>query len=133
MLAITAAAAEGVESFAVVHDSYGTLAADCAVLVRNAKQSFARLYTTNDMLGSFYTQFRAQGGDAIPDPPTKGTLDVNGVLHVVYHVGHVDMFSSSDQAAIIGSLVLAPLVALVLLAVVRAPASARAPVVEQPV
>ena len=44
---------------------------------------------------------------------------VNGVLHVVYHVGHVDMFSSSDQVAIIGSLVLAPVVALVLLVVVR--------------
>ena len=49
---------------------------------------------------------------------------VNGVLHVVYHVGHVDMFSSSDQVAIIGSLVLAPVVALVLLVVVRGPASA---------
>jgi hypothetical protein len=44
---------------------------------------------------------------------------VNGVLHVVYHVGHVDMFSSSDQVAIIGSLVLAPLVAVVLLATFR--------------
>jgi fructose-specific phosphotransferase system IIC component len=44
---------------------------------------------------------------------------VNGVLHVVYHIGHVDMFSSSDQGAIIGSLVLAPLVAVVLLATVR--------------
>ena len=44
---------------------------------------------------------------------------VNGVLHVVYHVGHVDMFSSGDQVAIIGSLVLAPVVALVLLATVR--------------
>jgi len=58
---------------------------------------------------------------------------VNGVLHVVYHVGHVDMFSSSDQVAIIGSLVLAPIVALVLLMVVRAPATTRAPAVEQSV
>ena len=52
---------------------------------------------------------------------------VNGVLHVVYHVGHVDMFSSSDQVAIIGSLVLAPVVAVVLLATFRgvsAPSSA---------
>jgi hypothetical protein len=44
---------------------------------------------------------------------------VNGVLHVVYHVGHVDMFSSSDQIAIIGSLALAPVVAVVLLATFR--------------
>jgi hypothetical protein len=44
---------------------------------------------------------------------------VNGVLHVVYHLGHVDMFSSGDQIAIIASLALAPVVALVLLATVR--------------
>jgi hypothetical protein len=44
---------------------------------------------------------------------------VNGVLHVVYHLGHTDMFSSGDQIAIIGSLVLAPVIALVLLATVR--------------
>ena len=56
---------------------------------------------------------------------------VNGVLHVVYHVGHVDMFSSGDQVAIIGSLVLAPVVALVLLVAVRGgtePAPAVGPV-----
>jgi uncharacterized YccA/Bax inhibitor family protein len=44
---------------------------------------------------------------------------VNGVLHVVYHAGHVDMFSTGDQVAIIASLVLAPLVAIVLLATFR--------------
>ena len=49
---------------------------------------------------------------------------VNGVLHVVYHVGHVDMFSSSDQVAIIGSLLLAPIVAILLLLTVRESAPA---------
>jgi len=44
---------------------------------------------------------------------------VNGVLHVVYHAGHVDMFSSGDQVGIIASLVLAPVIALVLLVTVR--------------
>ena len=44
---------------------------------------------------------------------------VNGVLHVVYHVGHVDMFSTGDQIGIIASLVLAPVIALVLLVTVR--------------
>jgi hypothetical protein len=57
---------------------------------------------------------------------------VNGVLHVVYHVGHVDMFSTGEQVAIITSLLLAPLVALVLLATLRASTApaARAPVIE---
>lgn len=48
---------------------------------------------------------------------------VNGVLHVVYHARHLDMFSSSDGAAVIGSLVLAPVLAVVLLALTRARAS----------
>ena len=48
---------------------------------------------------------------------------VNGVLHVVYHARHLDMFSSSDGAAVIGSLVLAPVLAVVLLALTRPRAS----------
>ncbi len=44
---------------------------------------------------------------------------VNGVLHVVYHARHADMFGTGDQVAVLGSLVLAPLVAAVLLLVVR--------------
>ena len=46
---------------------------------------------------------------------------VNGVLHVVYHAGHVDMFASSDQVAILASLVLAPVVAVVLLLATAVP------------
>ncbi len=52
---------------------------------------------------------------------------VNGVLHVVYHVGHVGMFSSGDQVAIIGSLVLAPVVAIVLLVTFRGVPAASVP------
>jgi hypothetical protein len=44
---------------------------------------------------------------------------VNGVLHVVYHAGHVDMFSTSDQVAILATLALAPVVAVVLLVSTR--------------
>ena len=44
---------------------------------------------------------------------------VNGVLHVVYHARHLDPFSSSDGAAVIGSLVLAPIIAVVLLVLTR--------------
>ena len=57
---------------------------------------------------------------------------VNGVLHVVYHVGHVGMFSSGDQVAIIGSLVLAPVVAVVLLATFRGVPAASVPLERVP-
>ncbi|MEO6468973.1 MAG: hypothetical protein ABIP21_07715 [Acidimicrobiia bacterium] len=40
---------------------------------------------------------------------------VNGGLHVVYHARHLDRYSSSDATAIMVSLALAPLLAMVLL------------------
>lgn len=44
---------------------------------------------------------------------------VNGVLHVVYHARHLDMFSSGDGAAIMVSLALGPIVAVALLLMTR--------------
>ena len=41
---------------------------------------------------------------------------VNGGLHVFYHARHLDMFPTSDAAAIMVSLGLGPIVAVVLLA-----------------
>ena len=41
---------------------------------------------------------------------------VNSGLHVLYHARHLDMYSSSDATAIMVSLALAPVVAVVLLA-----------------
>ena len=53
---------------------------------------------------------------------------VNGVLHVVYHARHLDMFSSGDGAAIMVSLALGPIIAVALLlmtrSTTRAPAAA---------
>jgi hypothetical protein len=42
---------------------------------------------------------------------------VNGVLHVVYHGANLDPFASSDQVAIMSSLILPVVVAAVLLVV----------------
>jgi DNA-directed RNA polymerase len=82
MLTVSQAAAEGVEAFAMIHDSYGTLPADCGVLARCCRQSFVRLYTMQDVVHSLHQQFAAQHQDPTkcPEPPAKGSLDVNGVL-----------------------------------------------------
>jgi hypothetical protein len=47
---------------------------------------------------------------------------VEGTLHLVYHWGHLTPFDASDEVAIVGSLLLVPVGALVLLVVARAPA-----------
>jgi hypothetical protein len=38
---------------------------------------------------------------------------VQGTLHLVYHVGHLDGFKSADKVGLVGSLVLVPVLALV--------------------
>jgi hypothetical protein len=54
---------------------------------------------------------------------------VNGVVHVLYHARNLDPYGTGDQVAVIGSLVLVPIVAVVLLALTRSgPVGADAPV-----
>lgn len=79
MLTVSDAAANGVEAFAMVHDSYGALAADCASLAGCCRRAFVKLYQTQDVVALLYEQFLKQSPDC-PLPPEKGTLEVSEVL-----------------------------------------------------
>lgn len=82
MLTVSQAAAEGVETFAMVHDSYGSVPTDCALLARCCRQSFIRLYTMQDVVTTLYDQFAHQHADPTqcPEPPEKGDMDLNAVI-----------------------------------------------------
>jgi DNA-directed RNA polymerase len=82
MMTVVQAKAEGVESFAMIHDSYGTLAGDCETLSRCCRSAFARLYTHQDVLGGLYRDLAALWDDPskCPPPPSPGELDVSHVL-----------------------------------------------------
>lgn len=85
MLTVNAAADSGVQHFAMVHDSYGTLAADAAVLAASTRQAFVGLYSNNDVVSNLWNQFLAQAPDQeMPTPPEKGSegqvMDLSGVL-----------------------------------------------------
>lgn len=80
MLTMAQCAVEGVEHFAAVHDSYGTLPADMGVLARATRQSFVRLYQEVDVVEMLREQFVAQAGQELPPAPPKGTLDLSQVL-----------------------------------------------------
>lgn len=86
MLTVTAAFAEGVESFSMIHDSYGTLAGDCSVLARCCRQSFVRLYQSQNVVQDLYEQLKGQWEKPTdcPEPPRKGQLDVSMVLGSTY-------------------------------------------------
>jgi DNA-directed RNA polymerase, mitochondrial len=85
MMTVRNAKQHGVESFAMVHDSYGAPAGDCAVLSRAARQAFVSLYTQRDVLGQLRDELLPQVAEedipALLDTmPEAGQLDVSGVL-----------------------------------------------------
>lgn len=86
MLTVNEAARRGVTSFGMVHDSYATHAADCAVLAEATREMFAQLYTDLDVIGDLSLQLSGLIGhpDDFPQPPEKGALDVTCVRQSLY-------------------------------------------------
>lgn len=86
MLTVVNALAEGVEQFAMVHDSYGTVPSDCSLLARCCRQSFAKLYMQQDVAAGLHAELAAQWDDPAkcPAAPSRGTLDVSQVLASTY-------------------------------------------------
>lgn len=81
-LAVTMANHDGVEHFAMVHDSFGTHPSDMDVLLRATRQGFFHLYSRNDVIEEFYHELLNQTDDieTMDPPPELGDLDVSGVL-----------------------------------------------------
>ena len=78
---VDAAVSCGIDSFAMIHDSYGTLAADTDTLRECLRQAFCQMYQF-DVLQSFATEVQAglPKGVELPPLPAKGSLDINLVL-----------------------------------------------------
>lgn len=87
VLTVNKALDAGVSSFAMVHDSYGTHAADCDTLARLLREAFVEMYR-EDVLQSFADQLRAQlppeAAEKIPPLPPKGNLDLEAVRDSLY-------------------------------------------------
>lgn len=78
---------EGITSFAMIHDSYGTHAADAEALSRLLREAFIDQYTP-DVLADFKNQLAMQLpeeiAEKIPELPPMGTLDLSGVRDSSY-------------------------------------------------
>ena len=85
MLTVNAARARGVESFAMVHDCYGTVAADAPVLAEVLRDEFAKMYEPHDPLAELRETLMHDWPDLrLPPVPERGTLEVSLVRQSDY-------------------------------------------------
>lgn len=81
----------GISSFAMIHDDYGTHAANTPALARCLREAFVELYEQNDVLEQLRDSLVAQAiagaadkGDTIPPTPARGSLNIKDVLNSTY-------------------------------------------------
>lgn len=88
MLTINAASSEGIDDVAVIHDSFGTHAADTDRLSGLLRETFVQMYAANP-LAQFRAELLEQIDDEalkaeVPPLPTMGELDLKAVLEATY-------------------------------------------------
>jgi DNA-directed RNA polymerase len=85
MLTTVRAEQEGIKSFAMIHDSFGTTAAETEDLFRIVREAFVEMYRDVDVLenfrGEILRQLSPEAALELPELPAPGTLDLDGVLH----------------------------------------------------
>lgn len=72
-------AASGIDAVAMIHDDYGTHAANAQLLFEIIRERFVWMYEHNDPIVAFHEKY-----PATPKPPTKGSLDIREVLKSRY-------------------------------------------------
>jgi len=85
VLSTDLAVTNGISAFAMIHDSFGTHAANTALLSACLREAFVGLYHETDVLEDLRQQFLRQVAPEqqakILPVPAKGTLDVSAVRH----------------------------------------------------
>lgn len=86
MLTVLEAREVGISDFALIHDSFGTHAANTTAFFRIIRETFVDLYKNYDPFEEIYYQTKKALDDKgkIPEPPAKGTLDIEGVIDSLY-------------------------------------------------
>jgi DNA-directed RNA polymerase len=76
----------GLRSFSLVHDSYGTHAANAEVLAHSLRDEFYKQYSEQDVLEDFKEELERQlpVGAELDDTPSKGDLVLKQVLESPY-------------------------------------------------
>lgn len=75
------------DSYAMIHDSYGTHACDTDELAWILREQFVRLYTENDVLQDLKDDLEERYNLELPDLPPKGSLILEDVRKSKYFFG----------------------------------------------
>lgn len=76
---------EGISSFAMIHDSYATVAADAPALQRITREVYADVFSEN-LLEDLRVELQAllPADVILPNPPPQGSLDPSCVINSLY-------------------------------------------------
>ena len=88
-LTVNKCADEGLTDFAMVHDSYGTHSPNMPLLNLKLREAFVEMYEKHDVLRELHDQALKDlpEGIEVPEPPSKGELDLQEVLKSDYFFG----------------------------------------------
>lgn len=77
---------KGIHHYSMIHDSYATCPAQADTLFHCVREAFVEMYTSNDVLMNFKADMEMLVPENVklPDPPSKGLLDINCVLDSLY-------------------------------------------------
>jgi DNA-directed RNA polymerase len=88
MLTVVRAKQEGISSFGMIHDSFGTCAGDTEALFRVVRESFVEMYEQVDVLSHFRDEISErltnQAREKLPELPAKGELSLDSVVESRY-------------------------------------------------
>jgi len=88
MLTVVRARQQGIDNFAMIHDSFGTTAGDVEDLYHVVRESLVEMYSEIDVLESFRDEIVQQLSDKnraeLQPLPARGNLDLSQVLESRY-------------------------------------------------
>lgn len=81
-LSVALAVDNGITAFSMVHDSYGTHAANTDLFAACLREAFVGMYEANDVVAQFAeeAQLQLSTDQEMPSLPHRGELDLSGVL-----------------------------------------------------
>lgn len=88
MLTVSKCISKGVESFAMIHDSYGAPAGHGDIMFTTVREIFVDTYTKNDVLQDLHDHIEnllsPKMAEKLPEAPKKGKLDLDQVKESMY-------------------------------------------------